>query len=62
MKMDIEGYERYIIPDNIDIIKSLNYLAMEIHDGYFTELNSKIQKFYFKFNRVNRHQYIKKLY
>ena len=59
MKMDIEGYERYVIPDNIDIIKSLNYLAMEIHDNYFTELNSIMQKYSFTFYRVSRSQYLK---
>jgi FkbM family methyltransferase len=59
MKMDIEGYERKVIPNNIDIIKSLNYLAMEIHDNYFTELNSLMEKYGFKFYRITRNIYIK---
>ncbi len=59
IKMDIEGYERYVIPDNMDIIKSLNYMAMEIHDNYFPELNSIMQKYGFTFYRVNRNKYIK---
>jgi len=59
MKMDIEGYERKVIPDNIDIIKSLNYLAIEIHDNYFTELNSLMEKYGFKFCRITRNIYIK---
>ena len=58
MKMDIEGYERYVIPDNIDKIKSMNYLAMEIHDNYFPELNSIMQKYGFTFYRVSRNKYI----
>ncbi len=58
MKMDIEGYERKVIPNNIDIIKSLNYLAMEVHDNYFVELNSLMEKYGFKFYRITRTHYI----
>ena len=49
IKMDIEWYERYVIPDNIDIIKKLNCLTMEIHDNYFSELNSIMQKYGFTY-------------
>jgi FkbM family methyltransferase len=58
MKMDIEGYEREVIPNSIDIIKSLNYLAIEIHDNYFKELKPVMEKYGFKFYRITRTHYI----
>jgi len=34
MKMDIEGGERRAIPSSIEIIEKLDFLAIEIHEGY----------------------------
>ena len=36
--MDIDGGERSVIPSSIDIIRKIDYLAIEIHDGFSSEL------------------------
>lgn len=58
MKIDIEGGERLVIPSSIDIIKNTNYLAIEIHGGFFTELIPYMKDYGFEFRRVERSEYI----
>lgn len=60
MKIDIEGAERYIIPDSLEIIKKVDFLAMEIHQGYQTELIPLMNSINFSFRRITKGQYLSK--
>jgi FkbM family methyltransferase len=58
MKMDIEGGERLAIPSSLEIIKNLDFLAIEIHGGWAAELIPFMDKLGFDFQRVNRRSYL----
>ena len=58
MKMDIEGAERDVIPSNLDLIKGMHFLAMEIHNGYSHELIPIMASIGFTFRRLKRFQYL----
>ena len=58
MKMDIEGGERSVIPSSIDIIKRIDYLAIEIHDGFSIELIPYMSNLGFRFSRIERKEYL----
>jgi len=58
MKMDIEGGERLAIPSSLEIIKNLDFLAIEIHGGLAAELIPFMDKLGFDFQRVNRRSYL----
>ena len=58
VKMDIEGGERSVIPTSIDIIRRIDYLAIEIHDGFFSELIPYMQDLGFGFSRIERKEYL----
>ena len=58
MKMDIEGGERSVIPSNLDIIKCLNYLDNEIHEGLSTEPIPYLKKIGFEFKRISNREYL----
>ena len=58
MKMDIEGAERLVIPSSIDIIKNIDYLAIEIHDYFSIELVHYMGNQGFGFKRVDINEYI----
>jgi hypothetical protein len=58
MKMDIEGGERSVIPSSIDVIRKIDYLAIEIHDGFSTELIPYMQDLGFRFSRIERKEYL----
>jgi FkbM family methyltransferase len=58
MKMDIEGGERLVIPSSINIIKRLRFLAIEIHDGYSSDLVPLMQNLGFEFRRITRSEYL----
>ena len=58
MKMDIEGAEKTVIPSSLDIIRKLNYLAMEIHDSYYRELLPIMTNLGFEFRRIKRSAYL----
>lgn len=58
MKMDIEGGERIAIPSSLRIIEKLSFLAIEIHDGYASELIPFMDQLGFDFERVNRRSYL----
>lgn len=58
IKMDIEGAERFVIPSSIDIIKDIDYLAIEIHDGFSSELIPYTINQGFWFKRIERNEYI----
>ena len=60
VKMDIEGGERSVIPASIDIIRRIDYLAIEIHDGFFSELIPYMQDLGFGFSRIERKEYLLK--
>jgi len=60
MKMDIEGAEKFVIPSSLDIIKNLDFLAMEIHDGYWKDLIPLMKGYGFTFKRVTRSYYLSK--
>ena len=58
IKMDIEGGERSVIPSSIDIIRKIDYLAIEIHDGFSSELIPYMQDLGFRFRRIERKEYL----
>jgi FkbM family methyltransferase len=58
VKMDIEGGERSVIPASIDIIRRIDYLAIEIHDGFSSELIPYMQDLGFGFSRIERKEYL----
>lgn len=58
LKMDIEGEERLVIPSNADIIRNTDYLAIEIHDGFSSELIPYMQYLGFGFSRIERKEYL----
>ena len=58
MKMDIEGGERIAIPSSLRIIEKLSFLAIEIHDGYASELIPFMDQLGFDSERVNRRSYL----
>lgn len=58
MKMDVEGAEASIIPSSIEIVKSLDYLAMEMHDGNHAIIIPLLHNLGFRFERVSRKQYL----
>lgn len=58
VKMDIEGGERSVIPSSIDIIGKIAYLAIEIHDGFASELIPYMQNLGFRFSRIERKEYL----
>jgi SAM-dependent methyltransferase len=58
MKMDMEGGERSVIPSSIDIIRRIDYLAIEIHDGFSSELIPYMSNLGFRFDRIERKKYL----
>ena len=58
IKMDIEGGERSVIPSSMDIIRNIDYLAIEIHDGFSGELIPKMKNLGFGFRRIKRYDYL----
>jgi len=58
IKMDIEGGEKFVIPSILDIIKNLDFLAIEIHEGYAKELIPFMEKYGFTFNRITWDHYL----
>lgn len=61
IKMDIEGAERQVIPSSIQIIDQVNFLAMEIHNGYQEDLIPIMRRLGFTFSRMSsRKHYLTK--
>ena len=58
LKMDIEGGEKSVIPSSIDIIKRIDYLAIEIHDAFSSELIPYMSNLGFEFSRIERKEYL----
>ena len=58
VKMYIEGGERLVIPSSVDIIRNTDYLAIEIHDGFSSELIPYMQDLGFGFSRIERKEYL----
>ena len=58
MKMDVEGAETSIIPSSIEILKSLDYLAIEMHGGSHEKIVTLLSSLGFIFERVSRKRYI----
>ncbi len=58
MKMDIEGAEKTVIPSSLEIIRKLDYLAIEIHDSYQRELLPIMANLGFGFRRIKRSAYL----
>ena len=58
MKMDIEGGERSVIPSSIDISRRIDYLAIEIHDSFSSELVPYMFNLGFRFCRIERKEYL----
>ena len=58
IKMDIEGGERLVIPSSLDIIRNIDYLAIEIHDGFSGELIPYMRNYGFDFKRIERNEYL----
>lgn len=58
IKMDIEGGESKVIPSSAEIIKRIDFLAMEIHWGYHNSLIPLMSSLGFAFSRVTRKKYL----
>lgn len=58
MKMDVEGAERLVIPSSIDMIRNIDYIAIEIHNGLSSELVPYMINHGFRFKRIERNEYI----
>ena len=58
VKMYIEERERSVTPASIDIIRRIDYLAIEIHDGFSSELIPYMQDLGFRFSRIERKEYL----
>ena len=58
MKMDVEGAETSIIQSSIEILKSLDYLAIEMHGGSHGKIVPLLNSLGFIFERVSRKRYI----
>ena len=58
MKMDVEGAETSIIPTSIEIVKSLDYLAIEMHGGSHGKIVPLLDSLGFIFERVSRKNYL----
>jgi FkbM family methyltransferase len=54
LKMDIEGGEREVIPDNLALISSCDSVAVEFHGGAHTELIPRVENLGFEFARFRR--------
>ena len=53
-KIDIEGGERIMIPENASIFNDVHYLSMEIHDGYQDELTPTMSQLGFGFEKITK--------
>ena len=58
VKIDIEGAERVVIPDNLDILGQCERVAMELHDGADLVLHPLMEQKGFFFRRISRHEYM----
>ena len=58
MKMDVEGAETSIIPSSIEIVESLDYLAIEMHGGSHRKIIPLLNSLGFIFERVSRKRYL----
>ena len=58
MKMDVEGAEASIIPSSIEIVRSLDYLAIEMHGGSHGKIVPLLDSLGFIFERVSRKKYL----
>ncbi|MCL4480479.1 MAG: FkbM family methyltransferase [Candidatus Thermoplasmatota archaeon] len=58
LKMDIEGGERLVIPSSLEIIRNIDYLSIEIHDGFSSELIPYMRNLGFQFKRIERNEYL----
>ncbi|MEM3252714.1 MAG: FkbM family methyltransferase, partial [Thermoplasmata archaeon] len=58
VKVDIEGGEKEVIPQNADIFHSIDYPSMEIHDGYQCELIRIMDGLGFRYERITKKRYI----
>ena len=59
IKMDIEGGEKFVIPQSLELIKNVKFLAMEIHEGYQISLVPLMNELGFQFERITKSEYIR---
>ena len=58
MKMDVEGAEASIIQSSIEIMRSLDYFAIEMHGGSHGKIVTLLNSLGFIFERVSRKNYL----
>jgi FkbM family methyltransferase len=58
VKIDIEGGERTVIPDNLDVLSQCDRVAVELHDGAEQVLHSQMERVGFAFRRISRREYL----
>ena len=58
MKIDVEGAEASTIPSSIEIVRSLDYLAIEMHGGSHGKIVPLLNSLGFIFERVSRKRYL----
>lgn len=57
VKIDIEGGERVVVPDNIDILRHCDCVAMELHDGAKLVVDPIMEGAGFTFKRISTRSY-----
>ena len=58
MKIDVEGAEASTIPSSIEIVRSSDYLAIEMHGGSHGKIVPLLDSLGFIFERVSRKRYL----
>lgn len=58
VKIDIEGNERVVVPDNIDILKQCHRVAVELHNGADLVLHPLMADAGFSFRRMAKQDYL----
>ena len=61
LKMDVEGAEVDIVPDNIELMRNCEWIAMEFHNGSQRLIAPRIEEMGFRFRRVQRTDYLVRL-
>lgn len=60
VKVDVEGAERVVIPDNLEILRHCERVAIELHDAAGELLDPVMHRIGFEFRRLSRKKYLRK--
>jgi FkbM family methyltransferase len=59
VKIDIEGWERTVVPDNLGILSQCDRVAIELHDGTDVVIHPLMEQLGFFFRRISRQEYMR---